>query len=215
VSRTLKLALWLVLALAPATLTGCPAVAWFVAQFEGSQKVKPLYQPPRGHTVAVLVDDLFVPAPDTVKARLAEKLNRQLLDNGLAKSTVAHDKVQAALEGPTIVSVGEAGKKVGADLVLYVNIERFGMRDDETNVMWHPVMQCSVRWVDVSTSGGPRALGKRLWPTDRADGHVVGPVDLPAKEDTSPAAENDLSNELVDRMAAQIADLFYEHEPRK
>jgi hypothetical protein len=197
------------LALGSLALGGCALVAWTAATFGPPETVPAEYKLPQDKKVLVFVDDIYQPVPyEPFKIELARQLNQQLTARKLAASVVSPEKLQNVLEGSRkVMAIGEAGQKVGADLVVYVNIENFAMKDDPNLPMWHPQMSCCIRVIDSSEG--------RLWPNDRAEGRPVGPVEISPVEETSAAQGAELANLLAARVADTIAKLFCDSEKTK
>lgn len=187
---------------------GCAAIGWAVNAFAPPKKVKPVYEPPKTQTALVFVDDLCNPVSyEPVKAELAQQLTRQLRDHHIAAKVIPSEKVMDLAAGTpnfNALSIPDVGKKLGADWVLYVQIDRFSLRDSEESHLWHGVLQTTIKVVDVKT--GP------IWPKDRPAGMPVKPVIEPLAENSSPTYGLELSRRLAERTADRIAKLFYEHE---
>jgi len=189
-------------------LCGCPLVSWVVAQFAPPQKVKPKYTPPAGKKILVFVDDPFDQLDyEPIKGLLAERLNKQLVEHEVAGQTVPFRRMLhlvAATPGFNRLAISEVGQKLGADIVLYVRIDRFSLKDSEASPLWHGRFGTTVRMVDVATKA-------RLWPTDWAEGLTIKPIELPTTEDASPQYGYEVAKKLADAMADRIAKLFYGH----
>ena len=199
---------WTVLALAAVLpIGGCaPGLAWFVAQF-AQEKVQALYKPPARKTVLVFVDDMLNPvSTPAIKGELTERLNAQLTQHKLAAVTVPHTKLMELMSAGRDfdrLSVAEVGRKLGAELVLYVHIDKFSLRDEEQGSLWRGELRATIRWVDVQTG--------RLWPDDRPEGHALPPVETPVVDSTSAATGQELTRQLAELAADRIAKCFYDH----
>ncbi|MDY6913304.1 MAG: hypothetical protein SVT52_02445 [Planctomycetota bacterium] len=198
---------WLVMLTAMlSAVGGCAVVSWFVAQFAPPQKVKALYKPPKGKTLLVFVDDLgqeVTYAP--IKGKLTEKLNKLLVAKGVAGQTVDYDRLvdlSIAASDFNRLAVCEVGQKLGADIVLYVWIDKFSLKDTEASPLWRGQFGTTVRLVD--TEAG------RLWPQDRL-GYPVKPVETPRIDNASPTYGTELVDILAERMADRITKLFHDH----
>ena len=190
-------------------LGGCgPLAAWTAAQFAPPEKVPATYDPPAQKTFLVLVDDYHqVLQYEPLKADLTAELNRQLREHRIARGVVEHDELLNLMETtPRFddLSTAEVGRELQADIVLYVLIDRFSLKESPANPLWQGKLGASVRLVDVREG--------RLWPTDRLGGYPVPTVQLPPTSSDSPTAEAVLSRALARRMADRIAKLFYRHE---
>jgi hypothetical protein len=191
-------------------LSGCAVSAWFAAQFGPEKKVPAKYEPPAGKTILVFVDDMLHPVDyEPVKIELAEMLNKQLIDHKVAAKTIPYSRLGefiAATPSFNSLAVGEVGRKLGADMVLYVQIDEFGLRDAAAAAeLWKGRLGTTVRLVDV-TKG-------RLWPTDDPAGHMVLPkAETQTVSDSSQARGEQISKELAAETADKIAKLFYSHK---
>jgi len=197
------------LAVVAACLGGCDIPAFFAAQLGPEEKIPAQFEPPEGKTILVLVEDLDKPINyEPVKADLTKMLNRQLVEHEVAAQTIPYARIgELATRSPEEFNnlyVTELGARLGADMVLYVNIDDFGLRDpDASEELWKGRLQTSVRLVDV-TEG-------RLWPKDRREGHTVDKAQTPTITDNSPTRAEIISKELAAITADRIAKLFYDH----
>ena len=191
-------------------LSGCVVFAWAAAVATPPPKIPPVYKPPQGKTILVLVDDLRSPVHyQPIKRELAERLNRKLVGNKVARRTIDYERLVdfiAATPSFNRMPVGSIGRQLGADLVLYVEIRRFSLKDEQVVPLWRGRLATSARIVDVREG--------LLWPKDRAprEGFPVPPVETTPTHDTSVTYGEKLSEELAEKMADRIARLFYEHE---
>jgi hypothetical protein len=190
-------------------LGGCAVSAWFAAQFGPEKKVPAEYEPPAGKTILVFVDDMLHPVDyEPVKIELTEMLNAQLIDHKVAAKTIPYPRLGefiSATPSFNSLAVGEVGRKLDADMVLYVQIDDFGLRDAAAAAeLWKGRLQTTVRLVDV-TKG-------RLWPTDDPAGHMVLPkAETQTVSDSSQARGEQISKELAAETADKIAKLFYSY----
>jgi len=192
---------------AAAAAGGCAAVSWTVAQFAPPQKVDALYKPPKGKTILVFVDDIYTEvAYQPIKVELTDRLNDRLTKYKIAAATVPYKNfITLASAGRDFdnLTVAEAGRRLGADLVLYVHIDKFSLRDDEQSPLWHGQLQATIRIVDVDAG--------RLWPLDDPEGYAVPPVDLPAVDNSSAAYGSEVARQLAEEMAERIVNCFRDH----
>ena len=191
-----------------ATLCGCPLMAWTAAQFTPPKKVPAKYKPPKNKTFLVFVDDYYhLVEYEPLKADLTNQLNRQLREHKIAGEVIEYDKLLDLIENTPHfdnLSTAEVGRRLRADIVLYVLIDRFSLKESEANPLWQGKLGTTVRLVDVRKG--------RLWPTDRLSGYPVPTVELPPASSDSPSFDAQLSRILAWRMADRIAKLFYEHK---
>ncbi|MGA2266088.1 MAG: hypothetical protein ABSH10_06615 [Phycisphaerae bacterium] len=197
---------WLALA-AMLMSTGCQqGLGWLAANLSPPEKVKALYKPPEGKKILVFVDDVLNPVTyEPIKGELTEQINEKLVMHKIAASTVPYDRLtQLRSETPNFdrLSVAEVGQKLNVDLVLYVHIDKFSLRD-ETNLLWQGRIQTTVRLVDV--------IAGRLWPQDQPEGYSLPAVELPPVDNSSGGYEVQVAKDLASQMADHIAEVFYDH----
>jgi hypothetical protein len=191
------------------TLAGCgPTMGWWAYVFTPKQKVDAVYDLPTGKKVMVFVDDVRKPVTyEAIKGDLTEQINRELMDNKLASEIVPYQDILKLMSSePNFyrMPIGSAGLKLGADLVLYVHIDEFHLRDDEMVPIWQGRMGASVRVVDCRKG--------RLWPDDRPEGYPVPPVDTDPASNPSPEYGTVLSKVLAAKMAKRVVGLLYDHD---
>ena len=187
---------------------GCAPFAWFVALFEQPVKVKAVFKPPKGKTMLVFVDNLSHWLDyEPVKGELTERLNKQLREHGIAAGTISHERLSefiAATPRFNQLGVIEVGQRLGADIVLYVQIDKFSLKDDRVSPVWRGRFHVTVRVVDVKAG--------RIWPKGPGPGYVVPPVEIPARTDSSATYGAHLAKIMAGKMADRVAKLFYDHE---
>ncbi len=129
-----------VILLAAISLNGCAVISWTVAQFQRPKKVKALYNLPLDKRVLVLVDGCGDGSDEVTKRDLTEHLNFQLLKHKLVREIIRYDALLAyRLSTPNFhkVSSVEIGEKFKADLIIRVKIDRFTLKDNPDDVLWH------------------------------------------------------------------------------
>ncbi len=202
--------LWMTILLAGClSATGCgPLIGVTLDVFRKPRKVQAVYQPPEGKKILVFVDDLQNPVSyEPIKAELTERLNEQLIENNVAERVVPYERLltlMAATPEFHALSIGQIGNKLGADIVLYVHVDTFSLKDNEVTPLWHGQLATTIRMVDVTRG--------RLWPEDRPAGFTVKPVETPTEYSPSQTYEIDLATSLARQMATRVARLFYDHE---
>jgi hypothetical protein len=191
---------------------GCTqSLAWFVAQFAPPKKVQALYEPPKDQKVLVLVEDKPAPVSfEPIKYELAERIGRKLVDRKIARETVSQDRLLDLTNTRDyhLLSISEVGQKLGADLVLYVQVESFSLKDSPQSPLWQGRFATSVWVVDAKKP-------QRLWPKDtptQGSGYRVGPVEFKHSENPSPSHGEEIARGLAEEMSEQIVRLFYDHE---
>ena len=186
----------------------CAIPAWLAAQFAPPKKVDAEYKPPEDKTILVFVDDLLNPvSSDQIKIELTNKLNELLAANKVAGQTIPYSRLADLVSASpkfNELAVSQVGQKLQADMVLYVRIDDFALKDPSAPMLWKGRLGVTVRMVD-SQKG-------RLWPTDRPDGYTVPNFETPV---TPAESADDQADELIKTLAANVADrvakLFYDH----
>ncbi len=188
-------------------LAGCQLVPILVDAFQPPKKIPAVYEPPEGKRVLVFVEDVTHGNVDeTVKRELAIKLTKHLVENDVAASAVSYDKLvdfMVATPSYNELGAGNIGQKLGAQLVFFVKIERFRLKEDEATSLWNGEMVTAVSVLDVQER-------KRLWPEEQRD-HRVRPVRLEPHQESSSSYASEVTDQLTDEMSDRIAKLFYEH----
>jgi hypothetical protein len=190
------------------TECSCAVVAFVAAKFTPPEKVEPEYAVPKGKTILIFVDDMLSPLTyPPLKAELSRMIGEELVKNEVAAKVVPYDRLaDLASSTPAFnsLAVGEIGQKLGADLVLYVQIDEFDLRDPSAPQLWKGHLQVTVRLVDVAKG--------RLWPTDRPAGFTVPPANTPTSAESSESHGEQLATSLSAMTADSVAKLLYKHE---
>lgn len=185
---------------------GCAdAMGWMAELFSPDSTDPPLYAVDKHKTILVMPDDYYSRLPnDTTRSMLANDLNKLLLEQSVAASTIPFSKLQEAENAKDFdkLSVDQVGRQVGADIVLYVIFDNMSLKDDQQNDLWHGRLALRVKLVDAKT-------GVRLWPTDR-EAWPIETVDI-APSSTAADYAPVLTQELVTEAAKRITYLFCEH----
>ncbi|MBI5722860.1 MAG: hypothetical protein HZA50_02800 [Planctomycetes bacterium] len=186
---------------------GCHIPETVVLATRPPTPVEAKYRIEKGKKIFAFVDDSRNIAPSgRIKNRMATSLNKQLTDNNVAASTVPHERLtNLMLSTPDFnnLSVSEIGRKLGADVIICVKLEKFSLKDEPVATLWNPRFETSVKVVD--------NRGGRLWP-DGEYNYSVEPVELPSQDRNDPNFAEELTNMLADKMADRIAKLFYNHK---
>lgn len=192
-------------------LVGCnPAVtvAGIKHLFNLPDTIEPVFEPPKDMKVLVFVDDLGKPVDyQPMKRELANRIGEQLIKNEVAASVVPYSKIeQLAASAPDFdaLYVTDVGKRLGADLVLYVFIDYLSLHDRETGILWRGELAVRIQWLDADKPERLWPMGSRYYP--------VKPVTLPTIQDTSAAYGETVADKLATQTADRIAKLFYEHK---
>jgi hypothetical protein len=186
----------------------CAVMEYLVAKFAPPEKVEPEYVVPKGKTVLVFVDDMLNPLSyPPLKSELSRMIGEELIKHEVTAKLIAYDRLaDLASSTPTFnsLAVGAVGQKLGADLVLYVQIDEFDLRDPAAPQLWKGRLEVSARLVDVNKG--------KLWPTDRPAGFPVPPAETPTSAEASESFGEQLATTLAAMTADSVAKLFYKYE---
>ena len=186
------------------TLGGCSRIIFpFLAQLFPKKKVAAQFTLPKKKRILVFPDDLKQPVSyPPIKRALVEKLNALLLEKKLAAEVIDYGKLDD-LRGSdpdfNLRHVPTIGKRLGADLVIYANIQEFRLKDTPVDTLWRGRFAVRVKVVDSQTG--------RIWP-DESAGHPVA-VSEPDTVNASESYGIQLSKALAERLAVEIAGLFH------
>jgi len=200
------------LALAAVALSAAPGCQ-IIGLFQAPKSVEAVYELPEDRRILVLVEDREHAGDFEVLKRLVtQQLNAQLLAHDLAEEVVPYDELMRlrwTTPDWTSVGVSNLGMKLGADLVLYVDIEEFHLREHSNDVLWTGRFKTAVH---VTRSGDASSGECRLWPPlSRGKGYPVR-IERDPITSFSPTFGQRLQESLAAEMADKIAKLFYEHE---
>jgi len=205
--KTLALALCLA---AATSLNGCAPVAYLTALIHGPEKIDAKFELPKDKTTLVLVDSYD--SHEMMKRVLTQAVSKQLRDRGLVTTTIPYNAITALRmitpESFNRMAVTEIGRKLGAEIVICVHINKFALKDNDADVMWHGQIEARVKVVAVTDDN----TSARLWPDDRPAGHPVGPVERPEATDSSPSYASIMTKSLALELADELTRLFYKHE---
>lgn len=202
--QTLLLLLTLTMAI---SLSGCQLAPFLLPDPHG--KVPAEYKLPAKQRYAIFIDDYMAPvgSPETKKA-LAATIGGYLVEGKVLRAEDLVD-VNQVYDQPTEspeskkYSIQHIGGEVRADYVLYVNVIEFNLQADEENPLVQPKARAYVKLIEVST-------GERLWPVDLA-GFSIEAKERMSGEMFEEADKNEWSAKLIEKLAVEVAQLFFEH----
>lgn len=189
---------------------GCQqGIAWFVAQFQPPKEYKAEYRLPPGKKVLVFVDDFRRPVGHPpIKEKLTDQINKLLVEHKVAAETMLYDKLDDLAHSErdfNRMPIPNVGRRLGADLVVYVEIRKFSLKENEQSPLWQGQMDVNVKVVD-SAAG-------LLWPPkDQPGGYPVTYADSKPSEDLSPTYGQVVCDRMAEKLGRKIARLFYDHK---
>lgn len=206
-----RAAAMLILAIGAAGMSsGCDYVAAGILVIEGPPKVKKVGELPEGRSLVVFIDDPQNRMPRRSLREMAakaaeEEIIREKLTGGAAviESATAMRIASTERYGQPM-SIVEIGRRVGADVVLYVRVEQWTLAREVGSIS--PAAVARVKLLDAKNN-------KRIWP-DQAAGYVMQ-ASLPVQTNQAPAsldARAMLEEKFARRFGLEIARLFFDHE---
>jgi len=201
----------LVCGVLPVLAEGCAAVA-YTKTLLPPEKVPAKYEFDEKSTLLVLVEDPKHLADKTsLRTQISEFLIQEFEDRGLVERVIPLHQLMnlaAASENFHAFSTAEVGKKLKADVVLYVEIENFNLKEDPNSPFWHGKLTTEVKVVGVKKG--------RLWPKDLIEGYQPPRVDTGSvADDGSTRFEQHLIRTMAQEMGDNIMKLFYKHRGKE
>ena len=148
--------------------------------------------------------------PDRIVIGSASQRATDLMKQGLVTDTIAtRDAIALARKDETAdkpIPISEIGQRVGADTIIYVQIENFAL--SAPGGMARPSAQATVKVIDVSGRS-------RLYPApSELKGQPVATSMREVSEDLyqSTAGRRQIEDILAAEIGAEVAKLFYKHE---
>lgn len=196
------------LAVAAAFGAGCNILgpAFFFAH--GPPRVPALYQLPRERPMVVLVDD-----PDN---RIGSRQFRIEMARVVEERLLAEEKVDTVIESQQLMrvlareraedrmTIGEIGRAVGAEVVIWIGVQSFELLRDAENIA--PRAALRVKVLDVVAE-------ERLWPDELSHHDLI--VSMPRRAGEAPRTASErrrLMSELAQYAGRATAELFYTEE---
>ncbi len=192
-------------------LGGCNVVAPVAMVVQGPPKVPATYELDPARPTVIFVDDRHNKLPKrSLRSDIATVTERTLLDSGLIApgNMIDHRAAMrvAARETPDEpLSVVEVGRRIGAEVVIYISFDAFVITRDRVSV--HPLCTANVMIFDAVTNA-------KLFPM--GEGSHALRTSLPPK--TSPlqsmslAERSAVERELAAGVGLRLARMFFEYE---
>lgn len=191
-----------------ATTSGCHDMAVLWANMQGGDTVDAEYTLAKG-PLLVLVDDRrgLVSEPRAIR-ELHETIADNFIRFDVNSRVIPYREVQRFQQNEPKydkMSVREIGEKLGADQVIYVDVEKFTLFSEPGAPLFKG--QFAVRVKVLTTE---RKAEVRLWP-QQGKGKLVTAETPPTPTDGDKSA-SDIAAELGIKGGQQVAGLFYEHK---
>lgn len=201
-----RLAMFSLFAVMCTSFFGCAVAGWFASLFPAAD-LPAEYELPKDQAVLVLVEDpQNVVSYTPIKYELARSINKLLEEHKACSELISPESVlhiKSSCHDYSQLSTAEIGKKLDADLVIYVQITEFQLKDSQYDPVWNGKMSATVRVISVKEG--------RLWPKDTLGGFQVSDVVRDRHMDTSENYMEKFSAEMAKELAKNIAELFYPH----
>ena len=191
-----------------AIATGCNIVGPAFLLIHGPDKIPQQYELDKERPVVIFLDDREFNIPRwPTRERVSAAAERALLDSKAVARVLDSRAASAIVSGEPrgdLMPISEVGRKMGAEVVIYVVPESFSMTTDGQS--FSPSSRLRVKVLDAIAD-------KRLWPEER-EGYALT-VTASTRQGTSPtdsATVREAENEFADLVGLRIAELFYSHE---
>lgn len=200
--------LWLAVAAATAVVAGCNIAGPAFLLIHGPEKVPQLHELEKERPVVVFLDDRnFTISRAPTRERVAASAGQSLLKAGAVSRVLDSKAANAVVNGEPrgdLMPISQVGRKVGAEVVIYVVPERFSLSPDGQT--FEPVAQLRIKVIDA-------VADKRLWPEER-EGYLLT-VTATTRQGTAPtdaSQAREAENRFADLAGQRVAELFYDHE---
>lgn len=199
--------------LAALALTGCGPAAFGWNLWPHHEKVPARYTLPAGKTVLIFVDDPAQRMPVWAEEEFAHMLAEQLPQTGgcsvVDPTRLAELRRRQAR--PDAILPGQAARELGAEVVVYVRVVSFALRDDQWGGAWRGAMRTAVRVIQPPT---PTEASQVVWPKTYATGYPVTCRQRKIPQRLDAAGARQLAHKVSQTMARAVADLFRDHTKR-
>ena len=192
-----------------ASASGCDYVAAGMYVIQGPPKIERQYELNQTRKTVVFVDDRAGAMP--------RKTLRRLIGQGAEETLLAEKALLPELVIPSAAAVAavtqetrnepmtvvEVGRAVGADVVVYVSVEKFTLsRDGAAN---QPFAVAYVKIFDAQSNS-------RLWPEDASGRPVMYSAAASAQLPTTLGEQAKAEEALARRLGVEVARLFFSYE---
>jgi hypothetical protein len=160
--------------------------------------------------LVILVDDVRgLVDPPMARQALVESLSEELREHKVARRITTNEelaRVRQAEPDFDKLSIREVGRKVNADVMIWISVIEFGFDQNLEMAVAPGRFVAKVKVFDIRAENEGNL---RLWPTQR-QGRFVD-VEIPPHKVRSCKNKAEVHEKLADAMADKIARLFYEY----
>jgi hypothetical protein len=177
----------------------------------GPAKTPAMHSLEAGRPTVIFVDDLASILPRrTLRQSVARSIEKELLASGALTRVLDSSAVQsAALREQTGEPVGvvQLGRSVGAEVVIFVSMDRFGLTPDGQT--FQPYAAARVKVVDVT-----KDRDQMQWPGEANPTGYPLTVTMPVRRASPPRSAGEFAkaqDETATAFGREVAKLFYKH----
>lgn len=203
---------WMLLVTMALVLSACNVGVPALYVLHGPPKIEAVTKLDSSRPTVIFIDDPQNIVPRrALRMQIGQAAEKLVLEKGLVdkEKLVSTISIQRAASGGSALgeeqpSVVDLGRRVGAEIVVYVQVTKFTLAQEPSHLS--PIAGGVVKILDTVSN-------TRVWPDD-AGGYPFG-VDLPARTDKvslSPAERNQSERALADEFGRGIAQLFFTRE---
>jgi hypothetical protein len=193
-----------------AAAPGCNIVAPAAYIIGGTGKIPAQHKLDSRRPTVIFIDDRANVLPRrSLRVLMGQEADSTLIEKRViaAPNMIASSSTMRAAADErygTPIPIGEIAQQVGAEVIIYVQIERWALTRDGSS--FSPVALVRVKVLDV-------AAEQRLWPAAGEGQALI--VELPVRSREIPqsrADRNAAEDMLANAVGVRIARLFFEHE---
>lgn len=186
---------------------GCIKLAALWTNMTGGDIVKAEFKPASGPLLIFIDDSRSQITEPRAERDLHKKISAVFLENDVNKKVIPYQELahfRQMEKDFDKLSPRYIGEKLGADQVIYINVERFTIQSEPGAPIFKG--DFAVRVKVLSTE---RKHDVRLWPREES-GRLVA-VTTPAIPSDSEKSATEYAGKLADKLGEKVAKLFYEH----
>ena len=180
------------------------------AQMAPPKKYPAKYKLPEGKRVLVFVDDYRQPVNyEPIKEELARRIAKEFTEHKVAMEIIPYERLEDLAYSTRRfreMGIPSVAKKLGAEMVVYVDIRRFSLKENPQSPLWQGRLEVDVKVVDPDKG--------KIWPKDRPDGYPVIYADREPSEKLSAGYDVVLAKMVAALTARKLAKLFYDRVER-